>query len=70
MYTLPRLSVPVDEMNVPPVKTVTTNLAKDLGISFNQNLYLFAPLGKGLIGQVSLEDLEHNDYAVLMSVAL
>ena len=57
-------------MNAPTVKTVMTNLAKDLGISFNQNLYLFAPLEKGLIGQVSLENLEHNDYAILMSVTL
>ena len=33
-FTLPRLPVPVDEMNAPTVKTVMTNLTKDLGISF------------------------------------
>ena len=35
-----------------------------------QHLYIFALLGKKLIGHVSLEDQEHKDYAILMLVAL
>lgn len=34
-YVLPRLPVPVREMNGPTVKTAVTNLMKDLGISFS-----------------------------------
>ncbi len=33
-YILPRLPVPVKEMNGPMLKTVVINLGKDLGVSF------------------------------------
>lgn len=74
-YTLPRLPVPVDEMNAPTVKTVMTYLAKDLGISFKHpclssghNLYIFAPDRPGEFRGLRTQRLCNTVYA--SSVAL
>ena len=74
-YTLPRLPVPVDEMNAPAVKTVMTYLAKDLGISFKHpclssghNLYIFTPDRPGEFRGLRTQRLCNAVYA--SSVAL